>query len=78
MAKIYKDKKGYKHYANSGKPVHKHVAERKVGGKIGEGRVVHHKDGNKLNNKRDNLQVMSRSAHSRLHTKLKAKKTKRT
>lgn len=33
--------------------------------KLGE--VVHHKDGNKLNNSPDNLQVMSRSDHSKLH-----------
>ena len=61
------DKKGYKRYSNSGKSVHRHVASRKVGGKIWSGRVVHHKDGNRRNNRRSNLQVMSRSSHSRLH-----------
>ena len=67
MAKIYIDKNGYKRYADSGKRVHRHVAERKVGGKIGKGRVVHHKDGNKRNNRRENLHIMSRSKHAKLH-----------
>ncbi len=72
MAKIYTDKNGYKCYADSGKLVHRHVAEKKVGGKIGKGRVVHHKDGNKQNNKRENLHIMSRSEHSKLHASERA------
>lgn len=69
MAKTYIDRKGYKRYSNSGKSVHRHVAKRKLGGKIWKGYVVHHKDGNKRNNRRNNLQVMKRSSHSRLHAK---------
>ena len=69
MSKIYVDKNGYKRYIDSKKPVHRYVAERKLGGSIYKGYVVHHKDGNKLNNKRDNLQVMKRSDHSKLHAK---------
>ena len=69
MAKTYIDKKGYKRYKNSGKSVHRYVASRKVGGKIGKGRVVHHRDGNKRNNRRSNLQVMKRSSHSQLHSR---------
>lgn len=69
MAKVFKDKKGYKRYANSGIPVHRHVARMKIGGAIPKGFVVHHKDGNKLNNSRTNLQVMPRKSHSRLHAK---------
>ncbi|MGA2573293.1 MAG: HNH endonuclease [Candidatus Methanomethylicaceae archaeon] len=42
-----------------------------VGGSIGRGRVVHHKDGNKSNFRRSNLFVMSRSDHSSLHIKKK-------
>lgn len=71
MARI-KIKNGYKHYANSGKPVHKHVAEQKVGGKIWPGYVVHHIDENKQNNKRSNLRIMSRSAHAKLHARERA------
>jgi hypothetical protein len=69
MVKLFTDKKGYKRFANSGKPVHRHVAERKVGGKIWKGHVVHHRDGNKRNNRRSNLSIMKRSSHSKLHAK---------
>ena len=74
-AKTYVGKKGYKRFANSGKSVHRYVASKKVGGKIGRGRVVHHKDGNKLNNRRSNLRVMSRSSHSKLHAKKRKKRS---
>lgn len=69
MAKWYKDSKGYPRFSDSGKLVHKWVAEKKVGGKIYGNRVVHHKDENKSNYSRDNLQVMDRGAHSSHHAK---------
>lgn len=65
--KIYTDKKGYPRFKDNGKLVHKAVAEKKVGGKIFPDRVVHHLDGDKTNFSRDNLVVMSRSEHSKLH-----------
>jgi hypothetical protein len=46
---------------------HIYNAEKKVGGKIWQGHVVHHRDGNKLNNSPGNLQVMKRWKHARLH-----------
>jgi hypothetical protein len=69
MARTYTDKKGYKRWGNSGKLVHRTVASNMIGGPIGKGRVVHHKDGNKSNFRRSNLVVMSRSDHSALHAK---------
>jgi len=69
MAKIYTDKKGYKRFADSGRLVHRWVAEKKIGGKIGRGRVVHHNDGDQGNFRSSNLQVMSRSSHSSYHAK---------
>lgn len=69
MAKIVTDRKGYKRFSDSKKLVHRWAAEKKVGGKIGKGRVVHHKDGNKSNFRTSNLQVMSRSKHSKSHSK---------
>jgi hypothetical protein len=71
MGDIYKDKKGYPRWSDSGKSVHKTVASNMVGGPIGKGRVVHHKDGDKSNFRKSNLTVMSRSAHSSLHAKKK-------
>ncbi|MCP4581154.1 MAG: HNH endonuclease [candidate division Zixibacteria bacterium] len=57
----YKDKNGRWRYS------HRRAAEKKLGGKIWDGFVVHHKDGNKRNNRRENLRVMSRGEHARLH-----------
>jgi len=73
MNRIYIDKKGYPRYKDNGKRVHTAVAEKMVGGKISKNRVVHHKDGNKRNFRRSNLQVMKRSSHSRLHLKKRKK-----
>ena len=36
-------------------------------GRIRKGYVIHHIDGNRLNNNKDNLQYLSHSAHSKLH-----------
>ncbi len=69
MAGTYVDKKGYRRFSDSDKPVHQWVAEKKVGGDIYEERVVHHKDGNKLNNNPNNLSVMDRDEHSSLHAR---------
>jgi len=69
MGKFYYDRKGYPRWADSGALVHRTVAENKVGGRVGEDRVVHHRDGNPHNFRRDNLVVMDRSDHSRLHAK---------
>ena len=70
---IFKDKKGYPRYDDSGKLVHRAVASNKVGGPIGKDRVVHHIDGNKSNFRKNNLTVMTRSEHSTLHAKKKKK-----
>jgi hypothetical protein len=71
LENTYKDKKDYPRWKNSGKLVHRTVASNMVGGRIGKGRVVHHKDGNKSNFRRSNLEVMSRRKHSSLHAKRK-------
>jgi hypothetical protein len=71
MGNTYKDKKGYPRWSDSGKLVHRTVASNMIGGHIGKGRVVHHKDGNKSNFRKSNLTVMSKSAHSLLHAKKK-------
>jgi len=64
---IFFKRKGYPTYANSGMPIHKAVAQNKIGRKLRDGEVVHHNDGNKSNFRRSNLSVMSRSFHTRLH-----------
>ena len=46
---------------------HRKIMRMKLGRELTSDEVVHHVDGNPLNNKPSNLMVMSRSEHSRLH-----------
>ena len=39
-----------------------------------DGMVVHHKNGNTMDNRKSNLEVMSRSAHSALHLNIRCGK----
>ena len=72
MVKWFKDKKGYKKYSDSGKSVHRHVAEKKMGRKLKRGEVVHHKNRNKSDNRRSNLRVFrSQKQHHRTHVRSK-------
>ena len=73
-ARIYRDKKGYPHYSDSKKSVHRAVAEKKIGRRLRNHEVVHHQDGNKMNFRRENLGVMSRSFHSKIELKKRKKK----
>ena len=68
MSKFIKYTKSYPRYTNSGIPVHRVVAENKIGRSLRSHEVVHHNDGNKNNFRKKNLSVMSRSFHSKLHT----------
>ena len=71
---FYVDSKGYKHFKDSGKSVHRHVAERTLGRKLRPGEVVHHKNRNKLDNRRSNLWVFdSHAKHHNTHKKDKKK-----
>ena len=72
MGLFSKNKSGYKVFKDGdGKwqSVHKRVAEKKVGGKIFKGHEVHHKNGNKLDNRPSNLQVLTKAAHKKIHSK---------
>ena len=48
---------------------HRFIVEKTLGRKLSRDEVVHHVDGNKLNNKIENLVVMTRSEHSAMHQK---------
>ena len=72
MGLFSKNKRGYKTFKDTdGKwqSVHKRVAEKKVGGKIFKGHEVHHKNGNKLDNRPSNLQVLTKADHKKIHSK---------
>jgi hypothetical protein len=47
--------------------LHRLVAEYTLGRKLAAGEVVHHKDGNVWNSNPDNLQILTRSEHQRIH-----------
>lgn len=66
--KTYIDSRGYRRFKNSGSYVHRWVAEKYVvGRRLRRGEVVHHLDGNKLNNDPDNLEVMWKDEHDEEH-----------
>ena len=51
-----------------GRHEHRRVAEDILGRPLRKGEIVHHIDGNKLNNSPDNLEILpSQAAHARLH-----------
>jgi hypothetical protein len=64
----YTDENGYKRYKDSGKLVHRYMAEKKLGRKLRQGEVVHHRDRDKSNNSKYNLWVFkNQEAHERAH-----------
>lgn len=67
MYRFYEDAKGYPRWKNSNILVHRTVAANMLGSKIPSGHVVHHIDRNKRNFRKNNLMIMTRSEHSKLH-----------
>lgn len=51
----------------NGRHEHRVVAERMLGRPLTVGEVVHHRDGDKHNNRRRNLAVLSRAERMRAH-----------
>jgi hypothetical protein len=67
-AKTYKDENGYVRFKDTDIPLHRYVAEKKLGRPLRPHEVVHHKDRNKSNNSMDNLWVFpDQEAHDRAH-----------
>lgn len=50
--------------------VHRNVAEKALGRKLKRNEIVHHIDGDSLNNSNNNLLICSTSYHAELHTKM--------
>jgi len=62
--------KGYRKIHVNGKHIyeHRHVMEQKLGRKLKPNEIVHHKDGNGLNNDEENLEVVNGvGEHKTLH-----------
>jgi len=73
--KVYIDENGYYRFKDSNILVHRWVMEKYTGRKLNSWEVVHHIDGNKLNNEPDNLRIVtgpkSRENHTNIHQKQK-------
>ena len=77
MVRHYQDHRGYVRDVKDGKLISRRVAFREVYRKNREAYplpfryyIVHHRDGNKLNNSPDNLELLTREKHERLHSRL--------
>ena len=73
------DENGYLRFRNTGKLVHRWVKEKELGRPLEKWEFVHHIDGDRQNNRPENLAVITATEHYRIHvlvTRLEEKAAK--
>ncbi len=63
----YTDKNGYLRFRDSNILVHRRAMEKKLGRPLQKGEVVHHKNGNILDNSPENLEALTGKEHYKKH-----------
>jgi len=70
FSNTYIDKRGYKRFKDSNEPMHRWAAEKRLGRKLRQGEVVHHKNRDKTDNRAENLWVFKNQIeHDMIHKK---------
>jgi HNH endonuclease len=67
---------GYRYVSVDGEKIaeHRRIAEEREGRKLTNDEVVHHVNGDKLDNRAENLLVVTRAEHRRLHSGARRKR----